>query len=463
MVEDKRSDRAAADSPAKEAADAPAEQPGDAPVDAARRQFFRTFGREAIHAAASVVGAAGAIRRGSAAATDLLRVGRDASEAVMAGAPGEAPSGFRSPYRVAGDTLYLLDQNALPASVEEIACVGAGAVALEMRRFSVRGAPVLGQVAAYALAIAASEVRAQPPRRREAALRGAATALRLARPSVADVQAAVSRLEARVASLGDAPGDVVADALRLEADTVAGEALLGHARLGRAGVDVLPFPADRPLEICTIGNYGPLAGGMVGTALGIVLAAHADGRQLHVWVGETRPLLEGSRLTALELARASIDHTIVADGALPGLIAAGRVDVVLLGAERVAANGDVCGVVGTYGLAAVAARHGVPVLVAVPASTLDLARASADELPLETRPADDLRRPWGAPLANPTSPAHNPLVDLTPAELVVAFVTDEGVVRAPFGPALARVATDAAARRVPVPLPDARPAAEAIV
>lgn len=439
--------------------------PADEPVDAARRRFFSTFGREALSAAASFVGAADAIRRGSTAATEgLLGLGREAAESAMAGAPGEPPSGFRSPYRIVGDTLYLLDQKALPERVEEVACTGAGAVALEMRRLTVRGAPVLGQVAAYALAMAASEVRTRPPRRRDASLRGAAAALRQARPSVADVSLAVARLEARAVALADAPGDVVADALRLEADAIAGEALLGHARLGRTGVDTLQFPPDRPLEVATIGNYGPLAGGMVGTALAIVLAAHADGRPVHVWVGETRPLLDGSRLTALELARAGVPHTVVVDGALGGLLAAGRIDVLLLGAERVAANGDVCGVVGTYPLAVLAARHGVPALVAAPASTIDLGRATADELPLETRPADDVLTVRGTAVAPPGSGARNPIVDVTPSGLVRAFVTDEGAATAPYGESLARVVADAAARRVPTPVAaTSSAAAEAIL
>jgi methylthioribose-1-phosphate isomerase len=269
----------------------------------------------------------------------------------------------------------------------------------------------------------------------------------------------VGRLESRAAALEDASGDVVADTLRLEADAIAGEALLGHARLGRAGVDALAFPPDRPLDVATIGNYGPLAGGMVGTALGVVLAAHADGRPIHVWVAETRPLLDGARLTALELARAGVDHTIVADGALATLIASGRVDVVLLGAERVAANGDTCGVLGTYGVAAVAAGR-VPVFVAAPASTLDLDRADATELPLESRAATELTEVRGTSLANRGSPVLNPIVDVTPAGLIDAFLTDEGVLRAPFAPALSRAAADAAARRVPAALAPAPAAAE---
>jgi methylthioribose-1-phosphate isomerase len=198
---------------------------------------------------------------------------------------------------------------------------------------------------------------------------------------------------------------------------------------------------------------------MVGTALGVVLAAHADGRPIHVWVAETRPSLDGARLTALELARAGVDHTIVADAAVATLIAAGRVDVVLVGAERIAANGDTCGVLGTYPVAAVANAAGVPVLVAAPASTLDLERADATELPLESRPESELTHVGGVRVANAGSPVLNPIVDVTPARLIDSFVTDEGVVRAPFAPGLARVRDDSAARRVPATIEPAASAA----
>ncbi|HET7678280.1 MAG TPA: hypothetical protein VFK38_10570 [Candidatus Limnocylindrales bacterium] len=457
-----------ADLPAPVAA-SPAGQPSaDPPADPERRRFFRDFGRQALRSAANVAGTVDAIRRGSAAASgELLGLAvRPAAEtatrfqelelrAVMAGVPGEPPSGFRSPYRLAGDVLWLLDQRQLPERVVELECRLGTDVAAAMRAMAVRGGPLLGQVAAYGVALTASSLRSHQPYARNATIRGTAAGLRFARPSSGDVSGAMRRMEARWESVGRfAPGHVLADALRAEADAIAGEALLGHARLSRSGVAELP-PTEARLEVLTLGAYGPLGAGMVGTALGVVLAAAADGREVHVWLPETRPLLEGARLAALELARAGVPHTVVPDAGAAFLLAGRRVDVVLLGAERVALDGSVAGVAGGYPLALAAARADVPVLVCMPTSTIDPDVDDAAHLPGEVRPPDELLLVGGVRLAPEGTAALVPLTDVTPPDLITAFVTEEGVVRAPFGEGLARALASAAGRRAPLPEPPA--------
>ena len=195
---------------------------------------------------------------------------------------------------------------------------------------------------------------------------------------------------------------------------------------------VLPAPGDRPLRILTHCNTGPLACGQFGTALGVVQAAHHAGRPLHVWVDETRPYLQGARLTAWELAQAGVPHTLIPDVAAGHLMARGEVDVVLVGADRVAANGDTANKVGTYTLAVLAARHGIPFYVAAPTSSVDLDTPDGSAIPIEERHAEEVLVIRGVRIAPLGTEVRNPAFDVTPAELITGIVTEEGVVRAPF-------------------------------
>ena len=444
--------------------------PGE--VDLGRRGFFRAFGREAFQAAANVVGTAGAIRRGTTAATaELLGMGIADPEAQAArmrelGFGGAGPGaradavppdegGFRSPYRIEGDVLVIVDQRALPDRIVEIRCRSGAEVASQMRTLAIRGAPVLGQVAAYGLALTASAARGHQPMGRHSLLRATLKLLRHARPSVADVALVLDRLERRLASLdGNAEGAVVADALWAEADAIASWTTLATARLARQGAAALPEVGDRPLQVVTLGSTGALSSGMVGTALGIVTGLLADGRDVRVWVAETRPGLEGARLAALELARGGVRHTIVADAALGRLLAEDPPDICLVGAERICANGDTAAVIGTYPLALLAARHGLPLLVCAPTSTIDLSCADASQLPREIRPELEVTTLGDAAVAPVGSEAWNPATDTTPAELIGGFVTEEGVLRAPFAESLA-----AAAEAARSPAPELAPAA----
>ena len=259
---------------------------------------------------------------------------------------------------------------------------------------------------------------------------------------------------ARYEAIGDEleDGAAVAAALRLEADTIVLEATNAHGRIAAHGLAVLPVPVDRPLRILTLGNSGVLAGGQLGVALGVVTAAVAAGREVRVLVCETRPLLQGARLTGWELGKASVPATVIMDAAAGTHLARGEVDVVLAAADRIAANGDFVGVLGTYPLAVLAARHGVPFVVCAPLVTFDPGSAGGDDLPIDERPAAELVA-WGP--NGPTRVAADPfgdvtpVGDVTPAELVSAIVTEEGVLHAPYGPALAAAVEQAAARVPP--------------
>jgi len=443
-------------------ADQPSETPNDpsVPTDEAleRRRFFRRFAGDIIQTAATVAGAAAALQRTSAEAAGVLLdpdrttslFGTDADEATQPSATPPAPTGFRTPFRFASDdVLLVIDQRRLPHELVEVEVRSAPDASWVIREMVVRGAPAIGQVAAIGLALTAGLNRGATAYARRAILRGASRALVLARPTAVNARWAMDRMMARYEAVGglNADGDTVAAALRDEADRIVFEATTDHGRLAEFGLAELPAPADRPLRILTHCNTGPLACGQFGTALGVVQAAHHAERPIHVWVDETRPYLQGARLTAWELAQAGVPHTLIADVAAGHLIARGEVDAILVGADRIAANGDTANKIGTYPLAVLAARHGVPFYVCAPLSSVDLATPDGSGIEIEERSADELLVVRGQSIAPAGTTARNPAFDVTPAELITAVITEEGALRPPFGPALVAALDRAAAHR----------------
>ncbi|MCU0483378.1 MAG: S-methyl-5-thioribose-1-phosphate isomerase, partial [Chloroflexi bacterium] len=433
-----------------------------------RRDFIGSMAADALTLAATVAGAASALRAASAGTAAALvaapaprppaggvpdatgsATADDAAGAAGGGPAGDPEAGFRPAFRLEGDALVLLDQRRLPDEVVEVRCRTADDVALAMRDLVVRGAPALGQVAAYGLALAAGRAADSPPWARGAMVAGAAATLRAARPTAVNVGWALDRLLARLAAeeQRQSDGPAIASALRTEADAVAAAATEDHLRMAGLGVGLLPWFADRPTRILTHCNTGPLACGRIGTALGVVQVAHADGRRVHVFVDETRPWLQGARLTAWELARAGVPCRILADAAAGWLLASGVVDAVLVGADRIAANGDTANKIGTYPLAALADRHGVPFYVVAPTASIDLDAPDGAAIPIETRAADEVLSIRGLRIAPAGVEALNPVFDVTPAELVTAIVTEAGVLRAPFGVALAAAVGARAGKR----------------
>ena len=417
-----------------EAVALPASDPAET-ADLGRRRFFRAFAGELIHTAATVAGAAQALQRASAEAASAILVPDEATRLeVTATGPEMGPGGFRTAFREEDGVLLLVDQRRLPDALVEYACRSAGEVAFAIREMVVRGAPAIGQVAAIGLALTAAKMRGSKPYARRATLRGGANALVNARPTAINLRWAVERVMARYTEVGDLSddGDAIAAAMREEADAIVMEATTDHGRMATFGLEILPTPEDRPIRVLTHCNTGPLACGQYGTALGIIQAAHHAERPVHVWVDETRPYLQVARLTTWELAQAGVPHALIPDVAAGHLMAGGEVDVILVGADRVAANGDTANKVGTYTLAVLAARHGVPFYVCAPTSSVDLATATGADIVIEQRKADEVLEVRGVRIAPAGTQVRNPAFDVTPAELITGIVTEEGVVRAPF-------------------------------
>lgn len=428
--------------------DGPRPSPDGDVADAGRRRFFRQFAGEVFQSAATVVGAAQALQRASAeAASSILDPEATLSGGINAKpASPSAPTGFRTPFRETPGIIHLIDQRRLPEALVEVECRSAAEVAVAIREMMIRGAPAIGQAAAIGLALTAGKARTMRPYARRATLRGASNGLANARPTAVNLRWAVDRVMARYTEIGDLSedGDAIAAAMRAEADAIVFEATQDHGRLATFGLEVLPFPTDRPLQVLTHCNTGPLACGQYGTALGVVQAAQLADRPVHVWVDETRPYLQGARLTAWELAQAEVPHTLIPDVAAGHLMARGEVDVVIVGADRIAADGATANKVGTYTLAVLADRHGIPFYVAAPMSTVDLATADGAAIPIEERKANEVLYLSGVRIAPPDTVVRNPAFDVTPPELIGGIITDEGVLRAPYAESLA----EAVARRV---------------
>jgi methylthioribose-1-phosphate isomerase len=308
-----------------------------------------------------------------------------------------------APIRWADGELQLLDQTRLPAEEAWLACTSPEDVANAIRRLAVRGAPAIGVAAAYGLALGVRGGR-DPGE--------VAELLAATRPTAVNLRWALER------ALG------AADVLE-EAHAIAREQGVADRAMGAHGA-ALFGSGERVLTHC---NSGALATGAYGTGLGVIRSAFEAGSVREVWVGETRPLLQGSRLTAWELGRLGIPHRVVADAAAGALMGRGLVDRVVVGADRIAANGDVANKIGTYGIAVLAHHHGVPFLVAAPLSTVDPAMADGSAIPIEERAAAELTA---------DAEAANWAFDVTPANLVTAIVTEAGVLEPPYEESIER-------------------------
>jgi methylthioribose-1-phosphate isomerase len=307
--------------------------------------------------------------------------------------------------RLEGDAVVLLDQRRLPDEVVELRCGTSAEVAEAIRTLAVRGAPAIGVAAAYGLALAAQHGED---------LDAAYETLAAARPTAVNLRWALDELRA----------DPTAErARRLHEEEVQ------RCRTMAAHAAPLLAAASAGSRVLTHCNAGGLATAGYGTAIGAIRAAWERGLVQHVWVDETRPLLQGSRLTAWELETLGIPHAVVADSAAASLMAAGEVDAVVTGADRIAANGDTANKIGTYGLAVLARHHGLPLVVVAPTSTLDPAAATGAAIPIEERDPGEV---------TPRFAARNPAFDVTPADLIAAIVTEAGVHRPPYASSLPR-------------------------
>jgi methylthioribose-1-phosphate isomerase len=327
-----------------------------------------------------------------------------------------------------GDRLVLLDQRRLPGEEVYLECRTWPEVAEAIRTLAVRGAPAIGVVAAFGVALAAQASRAGDLATLLGDLEPALRGLGETRPTAVNLFWALDRMR-RVAR-AHAGGSVAAlqAVLAAEAQAIMAEDVAANRRLGALGAALVPAGA----RILTHCNAGALATAGYGTALGVVRGAVEAGRHPFVWVDETRPVLQGARLTAWELAREGIPHAVIADVAAASTMGRGEVDLVVVGADRIAANGDTANKIGTYGVAVLARHHGIPFYVAAPFSTIDPALPDGSAIPIEERDPREVQELAGRRIVPAGSPARNPAFDVTPAALITAIITERGVFRAPY-------------------------------
>jgi len=322
------------------------------------------------------------------------------------------------------DRLYLLDQRHLPERAEFLTLDTAGATAGAIEDMVVRGAPAIGIAAAYGVVLAARAACAAQGSDWRAAVAADLARLAAARPTAVNLRWAIERMGRCMDALG---GRHPVPALLEEARAIHAEDRAANHTLGDLGAALIAGPTD----VITHCNAGALATGGYGTALGVIRSAYAAGAIAHVYADETRPWMQGSRLTAWELAHSGIPVTIQTEGAAAALMARGGIGWVIVGSDRIAANGDVANKIGTYGLAVLARHHGVRFMVAAPTSTVDMRVASGAEIPIEERDPAEVLACGGRRLGPAGVGARNPVFDVTPAALVDVIVTERGVVENP--------------------------------
>ncbi|MGQ9512540.1 S-methyl-5-thioribose-1-phosphate isomerase [Thermodesulfitimonas sp.] len=325
-------------------------------------------------------------------------------------------------------TLYLLDQTLLPHETRYLSLTDYRAVIEAIKRLAVRGAPAIGVAGAYAVVLAAVAAVQAGDEGFVRRVRAAAEEIAQARPTAVNLRWAVERqLRVLDSAAGEEPEKVVARLVAEAARICTADAAANRA-MGAYGAALLP-PGARVLTHC---NAGALATCAYGTALGVIRAAHAAGKIKMVYADETRPLLQGARLTVFELQQDGIPVTLITDGMAGYLMAKKGIDAVIVGADRIAANGDVANKIGTYSLAVLARHHGVPFYVAAPLSTIDTAAPDGGAIPIEERDAAEVTSFAGATVAPPGTRVWNPAFDVTPADLVSAIITEKGVFYPPY-------------------------------
>lgn len=324
------------------------------------------------------------------------------------------------------NALSLLDQTLLPAQVQWNTYRDYRHVVEDIRRLAVRGAPLIGVAAAYAYALAGLEFHGREDFARR--MDEAKAALWNSRPTAVNLFWALERMERKRRAVGDEPAALIG-----EAETIQAENIAMNETIGTFGAEAVKA-GSRILTHC---NAGALATDGIGTALGVIRAAHGQGKVAMVYADETRPLLQGSRLTAYELAHDGIPVTVIADNMAASLMRAGKIDLAVVGCDRMAANGDFANKIGTYSVAVNCRYHSVPFYVALPTSTIDMTLADGGGIPIEQRDGRELYFLGGTQTAPLEAAVYNPAFDVTPHELVTGIITEKGVLYPPFTEGLA--------------------------
>ncbi len=323
--------------------------------------------------------------------------------------------------------LEMLDQRVLPATVQYLAYTSAAETAAGIRDMVVRGAPAIGVAAAYGVALEASRQRAAGAAAFKTALEAGFDVLAKSRPTAVNLFWALERMRDEWQHVAASSKEIIAEHLIVAAQDLHAADIAANRAMGRHGAALLASGA-RVLTHC---NAGALATAGHGTALGVIRSAIEAGKSISVYADETRPFLQGARLTAWELMQDGIPVTLIADNAAAFLMSRGEIDAVIVGADRVAANGDVANKIGTYSVAVVANRHRIPFYVAAPISTIDAAIAGGAQIPIEERNESEVTGYGNVRWAPAGVKVRNPVFDVTPAELVSALITERGVVHAP--------------------------------
>jgi methylthioribose-1-phosphate isomerase len=330
------------------------------------------------------------------------------------------------------DALEMLDQTRLPEEVVYIQCRDVETVAEAIESLRVRGAPAIGVAAAYGVVVGARQALKGPVAEFNVSVEAAAERLERTRPTAVNLFWALNKMRQILADVAGEEPAVICHRLLEAAERICHEDQAICRRIGRHGATLLK-DGHQVLTHC---NAGSLATAGYGTALGVIYAAHEAGKKLSVYADETRPLLQGSRLTAWELMQEGIDVTVICDNMAASLMRQKKINCVVVGADRIAANGDVANKIGTYGVAVLARQHGLPFYVAAPVSTLDISLTSGDDIPIEERQPDEVSKGMGKQTAPSQVKIYNPAFDVTPNNMVDAIISEVGIARPPFEPTL---------------------------
>ncbi len=324
--------------------------------------------------------------------------------------------------------LWLIDQTKLPTEHVEVECRTAAEVWDAIKRLVVRGAPAIGVAAAYGVVLGAQASAAETAGGLAADVEKAAEYLATARPTAVNLFWALDRMRGVARSFSGTDATALRRRLLEEADAICEEDRAICRRIGEHGMGLI----EDGQTVLTHCNAGGLATAEYGTALAVVFAAHEAGTRVAVYADETRPLLQGARLTTWELQQAGIEVTLICDNAAAQVMREGRVDLVITGADRIAANGDTANKIGTYGVALLATAHGLPFYVAAPKSTFDMSLEDGSAIPIEQRDPAEVTHGFGRQTAPDGVTVYNPAFDVTPHELIAAFITEAGIIRPPF-------------------------------
>jgi methylthioribose-1-phosphate isomerase len=341
------------------------------------------------------------------------------------------------------NAVRLLDQRRLPHETIYLDYTHYGSLAAAITEMVIRGAPALGAAGGYGLALAAFYSQSASVADLKDELSQAGSVLKAARPTAVNLSWGVDRVLRRAADTSLSNLAAVRDAILLEAHAIAAEDAEANRQLGLNALPLIPEQAT-VIHHC---NTGTLACVDYGTALGVIRAGHENGKKIHVLVDETRPRLQGARLTAWELTQLGIPHTVIVDGASGHFMRTQKVDFCVVGCDRVAANGDTANKIGTYNLALVAQAHGVPFYVAGPTSTVDLAIPSGDHIPIEERSATEVTNVGLEQITPNGVKVANPAFDVTPAKYITAIITEMGIAYPPFEQSLAALVAQAQSAR----------------